>query len=151
MKGAAHFINPGLCEFDEMGFVLHFLRSEDLFVDVGANVGAYTVLASGVIGARTIAFEPNPSTFKYLERNIAENGSGTRARGINAALGAPAAINRATVYLPAIATRIEAESLGRLAHDDEARESNIVFLRPYEEVLESWRQCVRHAYRPGAL
>src|SRR5688572_23869905 len=31
MKGAAHFIVPGLCEFDEMGFMLHFLRPADLF------------------------------------------------------------------------------------------------------------------------
>lgn len=87
MKGAAHFINPGLCEFDEMAFVLHFLRAPELFVDIGANVGAYTVLASGVIGARTAAFEPNPSTFCYLQRNILENGLGDRARAFNAALG----------------------------------------------------------------
>jgi FkbM family methyltransferase len=87
MKGAAHFINPGLCEFDEMGFVLHFLQPPDVFIDVGANVGAYTVLASGVKGARTIAFEPNPSTYSYLERNILENGLTERACAINAALG----------------------------------------------------------------
>lgn len=87
MKGAAHFINPGLCEFDEMAFVLHFLRPSELFVDVGANVGAYTVLASGVIGARTDAFEPNPSTFSYLQRNILENGLSDRARAFNVALG----------------------------------------------------------------
>lgn len=42
------------------------------------------------------------------------------------------------------------EAAGRLA-DDAERESNVVFLRPYEEVVESWRQCVRHAYRPEAL
>jgi radical SAM superfamily enzyme YgiQ (UPF0313 family) len=42
------------------------------------------------------------------------------------------------------------EAAGRLT-DDAARESNVVFLRPYEDVLESWRQCVRHAYRPEAL
>ena len=40
MKGAAHFIFPGLCEFDTMSFALHFLRPEDLFVDAGAYVGA---------------------------------------------------------------------------------------------------------------
>jgi len=39
MKGAAHYIAPRLCEFEEMAFVMHFLRPGELFVDVGANVG----------------------------------------------------------------------------------------------------------------
>jgi hypothetical protein len=30
----------GLHEFADMGFVLHFLRPGDLFVDVGANIAA---------------------------------------------------------------------------------------------------------------
>jgi hypothetical protein len=51
MKGAAHFIYPGVCEFEEMAFVLHYARPTDLFVDVGANIGAYTVLAAGASGA----------------------------------------------------------------------------------------------------
>ena len=39
---------------------------------------------------------------------------------------------------------------GRLI-EDETRDSNIVFLRPYEDVVESWHQCVRHAYEPEAV
>jgi FkbM family methyltransferase len=87
MKGAAHFISPGLCEFEEMAFVMHYLRPEDLFVDVGANVGAYMLLASAVAGARTIAIEPSPSTFQYLERNVRLNNLGTRVSTLHAALG----------------------------------------------------------------
>ena len=34
---------------------------------------------------------------------------------------------------------------------DPARQSNVVFARPYAEVLDSWRIAVRHAYRPEAL
>jgi hypothetical protein len=56
-------IYTGLHEFPEMGFVLHFLRDEDLFVDVGANVGSYTILACSAVGARGVAFEPIPSTY----------------------------------------------------------------------------------------
>lgn len=87
MKGAAHFITPGLCEFEEMCFVMHFLRPDDLFADVGANVGAYTVLASGVARARTVCFEPTPSTFGYLSKNIALNEIKNLARPVNAAVG----------------------------------------------------------------
>ncbi len=87
MKGATHFISPGLCEFDEMCFVPHFLRSGDLFVDVGANVGAYTVLASGVADARTVAFEPNPGTFRYLAENVRMNDLAESVTMYNAAVG----------------------------------------------------------------
>ncbi len=87
MKGAAHFITPGLCEFEEMSFVMHFLRPEDLFVDVGANVGAYTVLASGVVGARSISFEPSASTYEFLQRNVQLNGLSGRVTTHNVALG----------------------------------------------------------------
>jgi FkbM family methyltransferase len=87
MKGAAHFIFPGLCEFDTMSFVLHFLRKEELFVDAGAYVGAYTVLA-GAAGGRVMAFEPSPATFSYLEKNVRLNKLGDSARLFNLALGA---------------------------------------------------------------
>ena len=39
-------------------------------VDVGANVGAFAVLAAGR-GARVEAYEPHPETFAHLERNAA--------------------------------------------------------------------------------
>src|SRR3954468_21688101 len=87
MKGAAHFITPGLCEFEEMSFVMHFLRPEDLFVDVGANVGAYTVLASGVAGAHAISFEPSSSSYDFLQRNVRLNAMQDRVMTYNVALG----------------------------------------------------------------
>ena len=49
-------IYTGLHEFSDMGFLLHVLRPADLFVDIGANVGSYTILACSAIGARGIAF-----------------------------------------------------------------------------------------------
>jgi radical SAM superfamily enzyme YgiQ (UPF0313 family) len=39
----------------------------------------------------------------------------------------------------------------RLVEDDDARESNVVFRLPYEQVLAMWRECMRVAYRPEAL
>ena len=35
--------------------------------------------------------------------------------------------------------------------DDPARESNVRFLRPYEEVVAMWRRCIAHAYAPERL
>lgn len=63
----------GLLEPEHMAFALHFLRPGELFVDAGANVGTYSLLASGVAGARSLAFEPVGRTADRLARNLALN------------------------------------------------------------------------------
>ena len=60
-------------DYAEMMFLLHYLTEDDAFVDVGANIGAYSLLAGSVIGAHTIAFEPCPESFEYLRRNVCIN------------------------------------------------------------------------------
>jgi FkbM family methyltransferase len=74
MTGATGNIYVGLHEFADMMVPLHFRREGDFFLDIGANVGSYTVLASGVCRAKTWAFEPDPNTLRHLKRNIAVNG-----------------------------------------------------------------------------
>jgi FkbM family methyltransferase len=74
MTGATQNWYGGLQEPPEMGFSLHVLRPGDLFLDVGANVGSYTILAGGAVKARVISVEPVPSTFKHLQTNIRLNG-----------------------------------------------------------------------------
>jgi FkbM family methyltransferase len=73
MSGATGNIYCGLLEFPDMAFVLHLLRPGDLMGDVGANVGAYTVLAAKNVGANVISIEPVPSTFQHLKNNIELN------------------------------------------------------------------------------
>lgn len=70
MTGATGNVYTGLHEFEDMAFVLHSLRAGDLFIDIGANVGSYTVLAGAVAGAKCLAFEPAPLTFSHLVDNI---------------------------------------------------------------------------------
>lgn len=79
-------IYTGLHEFTDMGFLLHVLRPEDLFVDVGANSGAYTILACAAIGAKGIAIEPVPSTYERLVANIRINNIEGRATTLNVGL-----------------------------------------------------------------
>jgi len=73
MTGATGNIYAGLHEFEDMAFTLHSLRPGDVFLDVGANIGSYTILASAVAGASTIALEPVPSTFTHLKNNVSIN------------------------------------------------------------------------------
>jgi FkbM family methyltransferase len=88
MHGATGNIYVGLHEFEQMAFLLHCLRSDDTFIDVGANIGSYTVLASAVAGARTIAFEPIESEYKGLMANIELNRIASLVDARNIAVGA---------------------------------------------------------------
>ena len=40
---------------------------------------------------------------------------------------------------------------GRVIADDSGLESNVRFLRPYDEVVAMWRRCIAHAYTPERL
>jgi FkbM family methyltransferase len=88
MTGATMNVYCGLHEAADMAFVLHLLRPGDAFLDVGANVGTYTILASGVARARTLALEPIPATFERLMRNLRINDLLSRVEARCMAVGA---------------------------------------------------------------
>jgi FkbM family methyltransferase len=75
-----------LHDFADMGYLLHVLTPDDLFVDVGANVGSYTILACAAKGAKGICFEPVPSTFERLMDNLRINNLVERVEAINIGL-----------------------------------------------------------------
>lgn len=58
-----------------------WVREGDWVVDVGANVGHYTVRLSGLVGpsGRVLAFEPVPDSFELLTSNLAV----ARARNVS--------------------------------------------------------------------
>lgn len=63
----------GVYEFEESIFLLHFLQKGDVFMDVGANLGHYSLLLSGIKKCRSIAVEPVPATYNQLVRNVELN------------------------------------------------------------------------------
>jgi FkbM family methyltransferase len=87
LTGITGNIYCGLHEFEDMSFLLHFLREEDTFFDIGANVGSYTLLASGVTKCKTLCFEPSPVTFDILSQNITLNKLTSKAKCYNLAIG----------------------------------------------------------------
>lgn len=92
MAGATGNVYCGLHEFNDMGFVLHFVRPGELFLDIGANVGSYTILAAGAVGAKVVAFEPIPATYRRLMDNININALSFLVEAHNIGLGAEAGI-----------------------------------------------------------
>jgi FkbM family methyltransferase len=49
------------------------LVEDGLFVDAGAHIGNHTIFMA-TAGAQVIAFEPNPTTRGFLQRNVQANG-----------------------------------------------------------------------------
>jgi FkbM family methyltransferase len=90
MAGATGNVYVGLHEFEGMSFVLHFLRPNDLFVDVGANIGSYTILAGAAIRANCISFEPNREAWEWLCKNVNLNHAGSRVDARQEAVGSAA-------------------------------------------------------------
>ncbi len=60
-------------DWSEMRFLLDELRPGDIFIDVGANVGVYTLLAASVPGVRCISFEPSTESRGRLLDNVRRN------------------------------------------------------------------------------
>lgn len=87
MAGATGNVYCGLHEFEDMALLLHVLRKGDRFVDIGANIGSYSILAAGVRGTQVLAFEPVPQTFAKLVRNLRVNGIASLAVGEQVAAG----------------------------------------------------------------
>jgi FkbM family methyltransferase len=67
----------GWADWHEMAFMRHYLRPGDAFLDVGANVGVYSLLAASLVGpeGRVDAFEPVPETLRRLRENLALSGA----------------------------------------------------------------------------
>ena len=77
----ANLIRWGVWEAQETQFLRTLLRPGDTFVDVGANIGYFSVLAAACIGSRgyLIAFEPEPRNLELLRLNLARHGVRTNA------------------------------------------------------------------------
>jgi len=77
----------GLYEFDESMFMLHYLREQDTFLDIGANVGHYSLLASGIKNCQSISVEPVPNTFERLNEQVSLNKLENKISTLNIGLG----------------------------------------------------------------
>ncbi len=52
--------------------LIEYLDEGDTFIDIGAHIGYYSMVASGLVGdtGKVICFEPTPSTYGLLVKNL---------------------------------------------------------------------------------
>jgi len=71
----SHLITNHVWEMEVTNFLAGQLKPGDTFVDVGAHIGYYTVMASKIVGeqGKVIAFEPDEESLNMLQANLALN------------------------------------------------------------------------------
>jgi FkbM family methyltransferase len=65
---------PQLYDYPEIAYLIAHLGPDDTFVDIGAHVGFYALMATKrICTGRVVAIEAAPQTFATLKRNIEMN------------------------------------------------------------------------------
>lgn len=56
--------------------VKKYVKKDDIILDIGAHIGYYTIILAELVGekGKVFAFEPNPTNFALLKRNVKING-----------------------------------------------------------------------------
>lgn len=115
------YFGGSVYEPETTAFFVRHLKPGDVFVDIGANHGYFTMLAASIVGpnGRVDAFEPNPRVFAQLE--------------------AHARINRfdRTVALHACALADRAETGARLYVSQVESNSGLSSLTPNQAALDA--------------
>ncbi len=70
-----HIYYTGIYEHRFMRCLSRYLSAGQVFVDIGANVGAYTLFAAAQVGpaGQVYSIEPNPKAFARLRQNVELN------------------------------------------------------------------------------
>jgi FkbM family methyltransferase len=121
-------------EPDVRALLLHLLKAGRTFIDCGANVGYFSVQASGLVGrdGQVIAIEANPVTYELLVRNLEKNQFGIP---IHCALSLHA--GEVELFVPSdgdVYSSLRADGLVKVS---ESFESVTVQSRTLDEVVES--------------
>ena len=63
-------------EATETNLIKKLIKKDDVVLDIGANIGYYTLILADLVGknGQVYAFEPDPENFKLLKKNIEFNG-----------------------------------------------------------------------------
>jgi FkbM family methyltransferase len=73
-------------EPDMIAWIDEYVREGDVFYDIGANVGIFSLYAAKKRGAKVIAFEPFAGNYVLLNRNIYLNDLSDNVTALNIAL-----------------------------------------------------------------
>jgi len=67
------FVSSRLREGKELKIISKFIKNEGVFIDIGANVGYYSLMAAKLGAKKIIGIEPNPIVLNRFRENIKFN------------------------------------------------------------------------------
>jgi FkbM family methyltransferase len=123
-----HFFTRKLLEQDAIfepetvAFLKSILKTGDTFIDCGANIGYYSIIAGDLVGptGRVVGIEANPITYKFLTRNLEAN---NLPPGINCALSNKT--GKLILYAPARSDVLSSLHKNKLFDNDNVREFSV--------------------------
>ncbi|MEV7963741.1 FkbM family methyltransferase [Oerskovia paurometabola] len=130
---AAYLEHRGHPEPGLAGILTTYLKPGGRFIDVGANIGLYTVAAAAVVGptGSVVAVEPTPTTVEMLRENVQLNGflESDIVRVVEGAAGARRGRAKLAVYAH--------DSGHNTLYAKDARDASVeVDVVPLDEVVE---------------
>lgn len=112
-------VNHGRYEIDVHPAIRRVVQDSRVVVDVGANIGWYSLhIARWQPEARILAFEPIPTTFAQLERNITLNNLEGRVQAFQTGLGEVQ--DQVTFYVPSFMGSVAASRQPLFETDENA-------------------------------
>ena len=131
-----NLLDGGRYEEENLEVLLSFVTPDTVFVDVGANVGFYTVeIARRLTGnGRAYAFEPHPKLIELLRRNAFVNGLAPVVSGFPFALSdhnAPADLQYPEGHLGGGQVAAQGEIAGHTLVKSEIKKLDDVFGRDF--------------------
>lgn len=136
---------PWRYDRDERRLLREYLPPDGTFIDIGANIGLYTLTAMQIIdaGGRILAFEPNPATRQRLLFNIAANKTQAHESALSVLdIGIADTDSQFVLQLDSSnlgASSISDASRSRLGPNDPRRTEVIIDCKPLLSVLQENR------------
>lgn len=81
------FVSSRLREAKELDVIHSFIKNGGIFLDIGANVGYYSLMAAKLGAAKIIAVEPNPIVLDRFKANIEFNNLDKKIKALRLGIG----------------------------------------------------------------
>lgn len=74
LEGGTKIYTQGMYDFNNMTLIQHALSNKyNTFIDIGTNIGLYSLIASEIKNATIYSFEPHPFTYNLFKEQIKLN------------------------------------------------------------------------------
>lgn len=125
------------CDYSETQIMKKKIGPGETVVDIGANMGLYTILLSQLVGSggRVFAFEPEPDSFSLLKSNI-------ELRELGNVVAENMGIFHKTGQMPIYSDRLNRGANSMIYFDTQKQDSTIVNVTTYDDYFGTMMDAV---------